>query len=186
MKVNVWRRVGALGVLCALASTMLTAAPAHAAIATVFNLNGTYDVGGPARPVISNVNDALTVDMSAFGRANGFGTVIATDLIQVTFPGDATYGAVLVAPGTIRWSNGTEWRRMPRVPGVIGFTEPAARQTLGAAGFVVFVSGRPPALRCSDVGKVKLQSPVAGTAALQGSVVSIQIWKTPIDGCEIS
>jgi len=185
MKVNVWGRMGVLGAVCALAVIGPMTTAAQASTTTVFNLNGTYDVGGPARPVISNVNDVLSVDMSAFGRPNAFGTVIATDLIRVTFPDDATYGAVLVAPGTIRWSNGTEWRRMPPVPNVRGRSEATAKQILSAAGFVGFVNVRPIDVTCTRVGLVSSQNPAPGTPALTGTVVLLSVLRAPPDGCEI-
>ncbi|HEX6682397.1 MAG TPA: PASTA domain-containing protein [Candidatus Limnocylindrales bacterium] len=196
MRINVLGRLGTLGAVCALAvagplataaqaSTQPASAPTRvtvAAIPTVFNLNGTYDVGGPARPVISNVNDVLTVNMSAFGRPNASGTVLAPDLIQVRFPDNGTFGAVLVAPGIIKWSNGTEWRKLTPVPDVIGQTEFDARQILNAAGFGSRVSS-PIDRTCIFVNVVRTQSPSAGTLALRGTSVSLVIPREPLDGC---
>ena len=42
----------------------------------VFDINGSYTDGGSARPVISDVNDILTVDMSSQHRPNASGIVI--------------------------------------------------------------------------------------------------------------
>jgi hypothetical protein len=149
----------------------------------VFHLSGTYDVGGPARPVISNVNVVLTVDMSGFGRPDACGTVIDRDISSVTFPDDATYGAGLIAPGAIGWSNGTLWRRLTRVPSVIRQTQLNAKQILSAAGFVGFVSSTPVDRTCAFINVVRTQSPAGGTLALPGTVVLLSIPREPPDGC---
>ncbi len=126
MRIHLSRGLAVLGAALALAGAaqFATAAQANAqpaavqATPTVFDLNGTYDVGGPARPVISNVNDILTVDMSAFGRPTANGVVINSDTIAVTFPDDATYGAKLLWPErssgpTARSGTSSHWSRCP-------------------------------------------------------------------------
>src|SRR3982751_643742 len=115
MKLTLRRALGVFGagaILAGLgmAGTVVQAGAqpvASAAVTTVFDLNGTYTDGGSARPVISNVNDILTVDMSSQHRPTATGVVITSDTILVTFPDDGTYAAKLQAPGTIRWSNGS-------------------------------------------------------------------------------
>jgi hypothetical protein len=84
-------------------------------IATVFNLNGGWVAGGTPGPFISVTGNAISVDMSAFGRPFAAGTVLGSAEITVTFGDDSTYTATLV-PGTasndlIQWSNGTIWAR---------------------------------------------------------------------------
>jgi hypothetical protein len=127
--------LGAVAVLIATA-LLSSAAPASSrgaprssaaaldAAVTVFDLNGTYTDGGSARPRITDVNDVLTIDMSSQHRPTATGVVINSDTIIVTFPDDRAYRAKLVAPGTIRWSNGAEWRKLVlvAVPAVIGLT----------------------------------------------------------------
>jgi hypothetical protein len=101
----------------------------------VFNISGTYTDGGSARPVISDEGDILTVDMSSQHRPTASGVVINSDTILVTFPDirfnsinigrppaiqiisvpdshEATFTAKLQAPGTIRWSNRSTWRKI--------------------------------------------------------------------------
>ena len=149
---------------------------------TVFDLNGTYTDGGSARPVISNVNDILTIDMSSQHRPAASGIVLSSDTILSTFPDDATYGAKLVAPGTIMWSNGSAWQKLPPpslvvVPDVVGLDRHTAISTLSAAGFVVAeVSKR----YCDADGVVYDQRP-RGSLALEGSTVHIYDSQLPID-----
>ena len=147
---------------------------AAAAVTTVFDLNGTYTDGGSARPVIKNVNDILTVDMSSQHRPNATGIVINSDTILVTFPDDATYGAKLLASGTIAWSNGSAWRKLSlvSVPNVVGQDSTAAIATLRARGFVV-TQTHP--LTCDPDGTVTKQSPAGGQLAPQGSTVNITV-----------
>ena len=194
MKINIRRPLGALsaGMLLAgagmLASVIPASArsaptPAHAAIAattpTLFDLNGTYTDGGSAFPVISDLNDILTVDMSSQHRPTASGVVINTDTIVVTFPDDATYGAKLVAPGTISWSNGSTWRKLTfaTVPDVLGLLQSVATSVLQSSGFVVRTGTT---LTCgTKQGYVDSQIPPGGTSAVQGSTVTIKIAVKP-------
>jgi hypothetical protein len=147
---------------------------AAAAVSTVFSLNGTYTDGGSARPVITNVNDILTVDMSSQGRPAATGVVVSSDTILVTFPDDATYGAKLIAPDTIVWSNGSAWRKVQlvTVPRVVGLNSSDAVAILHASGFLV-TTNRPPS--CDADGTVTRQSPAGGQQALRGSRVTITV-----------
>ena len=86
--------------------------PTTAATPLLFDINGTYTDGGSARPVISNANDILRVDMSSQNRPAATGVVINGDTILVIFRDDTTYPAKLQAPGTIRWSNGSTWLKI--------------------------------------------------------------------------
>ena len=182
MKLTLRRALGVLGAGVILAGLGLagTISPAGAqpvaaaAVTTVFDLNGTYTDGGSARPVIKNVNDILTVDMSSQHRPTATGIVINSDTILVTFPDDATYGAKLLAPGTIAWSNGSAWRKLSlvSVPNVVGLDSTAAIATLRASGFVV-TQTKPPV--CDPDGTVTRQSPAGGQLAPQGSIVNITV-----------
>jgi hypothetical protein len=194
MKIHIRRMSGALsaamllagvGMLASVtpASAQYASTSAHAVIAattpTLFDLNGTYTDGGSARPVISDLNDILTVDMSSQHRPTASGVVISSDTIVVTFPDDATYGAKLVAPGTIRWSNGSTWRKLTfaTVPDTVGFSQAVATSDLQSAGFLVTTGTT---FTCDTrQGNVASQTPPGGTSAMQGSIVNIQIAERP-------
>jgi len=194
MKINIRRTLGALsaGMLLAGAGMLASVTPAsahsasrsaHAAIAattaTAFDLNGTYTDGGSARPVISDLNDILTVDMSSQNRPNASGVVINSDTIIVTFPDDKAYGAKLVAPDTIRWSNGSTWRKLTfvTVPDVVGLAKAVAISVLQSSGFVVTTGTT---VTCNTLaGDVDSQTPVGGTSAIHGSTVNIKIAVKP-------
>ena len=79
---------------------------------TLFDLSGRWTDGGTAAPVISVRGNNLTIDMSAHGRPPAKGSIIDSQTIRVTFPDDATFTATLIAPRTIRWSNGTAWTKV--------------------------------------------------------------------------
>jgi PASTA domain len=150
-------------------------AVALAATPTLFDLNGTYTDGGSARPVISDVNDILTVDMSSQHRPTATGVVVNSDTILVTFPDDATYGAKLVAPGTIAWSNGSTWRKLSlvTVPNVVGLEEATAVSTLRSRGFAVTTTHP---VSCNDPdGTVTRQTPAGGSVVVQGSLVRLTV-----------
>jgi hypothetical protein len=158
-----------------------TAEPSAVAATTsvLFDLNGTYTDGGSARPVISDVNDILTVDMSSQHRPNANGVVVNDDTIVVTFPDDATYGAKLVSPGTIQWSNGSRWRKLTfaTVPDVVGSTAATATSRLTSTGFAV---RRQTQVTCDELpGHVARQNPIGGTSAPLGSTVVIDIAVKP-------
>jgi hypothetical protein len=153
------------------------AAPASAATPTVFDLNGTYSDGGSARPVITNVNDNLTVNMSSQHRPNASGFVLAADRILVSFPDDTTYLGTLQAPGTILWSNGSAWSKTRPVPNLFGLTEANAVAAIQAAGFVKGTRSTFADHLCNfPQPAVGSQSPNAGAAALPGSAVSYTIF----------
>ena len=81
-------------------------------VATVFELAGSWASGGKPGPKISRSGNALTVDMSAYGRPLAHGSVIDTQDITVAFSDDATFTGRLVPPGTIAWSNQTSWTKL--------------------------------------------------------------------------
>jgi hypothetical protein len=196
MKITMTKTIGVMGAALALtvaglsasttgASAQTSAAAARpamvAAVPTVFDLNGTYTDGGTARPVISNVNDVLTVNMSSQHRPNASGVVINSDTILITFPDDATYTAKLQAPGTIRWSNGSAWQKvnLVTVPNVIGSTVTAARARLTTAGLRVGTVTTFVDFTCAHIGEVGRQSPGAGTQVFPGSAVNLRIGVEP-------
>lgn len=77
-------------------------------VSTVLDLNGNWSAGG-RQVAIATQGNALTIDMTAFGRPAAFGTIVDSSTITVTFPDDATFTGKLLAPNSIRWSNGTAW-----------------------------------------------------------------------------
>jgi len=164
-------------------SGALTAPDTPATTAVVFDLNGTYSDGGSARPVISDVNDILTVDMSSQHRPTATGVVITSDTILVTFPDDGTYTAKLQAPGTIRWSNGSAWQKTRRVPDVRGDTVAAARSVLTASGFRVGTVSSFVDRTCNNIGTVGRQVPGAGTSAIPGTAVNLSVGRRPPTPC---
>jgi hypothetical protein len=175
-----------LGVALVAAAAPASARPAPApkpavvaATTPFFDINGSYTDGGSARPVISDVNDILAVDMSSQHRPNANGVVINTDTIVVTFPDDASYGAKLLAPGTIQWSNGSTWRKLTfaSVPDVVGSTFAAATSLLHSVGFTVASRTQ---LTCDELpGRVARQTPTGGASAPVGSTVVITIAQKP-------
>jgi PASTA domain len=194
MTVSAMRRRALLAAVCVLvgSGSLAAAAPANAqpapgpaiaAVTTIFDLNGTYNAFAPGRPIITRVDDILTVNMSAFGRPNASGVVINSDTIVVTFPDDTTYGAKLLLPGTISWSNGSAWSKIPTVsvPNVRGLTATVARQRITAAGLFAFQGNPVPS--CPFLGVVAVQTPSAGTQVLQGSGVWFRIGIDPPLGC---
>jgi hypothetical protein len=169
------------------ASAHTASGPTHAAVAAatplVFDVNGTFTDGGSARPVMSDVNDVLTVDMSSQHRPTATGVVINSDTILVTFPDDATYTAKLQAPNTIRWSNGSTWQKLTLVvPDVSDDTRAVATSILNSAGFAV---GRVTTVvdrTCNHNNTVSQQTPNAGTPALPGTAVNLTIGVLPPKG----
>ncbi|PWU06301.1 MAG: hypothetical protein C5B51_12685 [Terriglobia bacterium] len=88
-------------------------------IATIINLNGAWASGGVTGPFISVIGNALSVDMSAYGRPFAAGTVLSSSSITVTFGDDGTHTATLVpgqpeagTPDTIQWSNHSSWTKV--------------------------------------------------------------------------
>ncbi len=184
-------RAGVLvGLLAMTGATMLataTPASAHLAVAAatpvIFDLNGTYSDGGSARPVISNNNDVLTVNMSSQHRPTATGVVINSDTILVTFPDDATYTAKLQAPGTIRWSNGSAWAKTRAVPSVIGDTVSQASTALSNAGFRIGSVSSTPDRTCENIGTILRQSPGANSQNLPGTAVNVTVGSRPPTPC---
>jgi hypothetical protein len=75
-----------------------------------FDLTGAWrgSGGGPAA-IISVAGNALTVDMSAFGRPTARGFILDGKTIQVTFPDDRTYTGQIQTASSILWSNNSTW-----------------------------------------------------------------------------
>ncbi|MCP2351235.1 PASTA domain-containing protein [Nonomuraea roseoviolacea] len=173
------------GVLTAALATSLSVAGAGAASAAatplVFDVNGTFTDGGSAQPVISDVDDVLTVDMSSQHRPTATGVVINSDTILVTFPDDATYTAKLQAPNTIRWSNGSTWQKLNvvRVPNVLDETRASATSILTSAGLAVGTVRKVVDKTCNHNNTVSDQTPAPGTPAAPGSAVNLTIGVLP-------
>jgi hypothetical protein len=173
------RRLGALAAAIALTGAGLLAATGSAAVAatpTVFDLNGVY-LGGTERVVVTNSNDVITVDMSAVRRPTATGVVVNSDTIFVSFPDAGSFTGKLAAPGTIRWSNSTEWVKAVRIPNVIGQSDVQAPRTLRAAGFVAVLGGG--SVDCNAIGQVTRTSPGAGTFARPGATVRYFLGEAP-------
>lgn len=79
---------------------------------SVINLNGRWTAGGPQSAVISVSSSSITIDMSAFGRPAAHGSILDSSTITVTFPDDRTYTGKLELPNTIKWSNGSVWKKV--------------------------------------------------------------------------
>lgn len=195
MTTTLCKRAGALAAGLALAGTAVfagatpanaesrSAPAATAATVVVFDLNGTYSDGGSARPVITDVNDILTVDMSSQRRPTATGVVINSDTILVTFPDAGTFTAKLQAPDTIRWSNGSAWQKTRLVPDVIGNTVTRARSVLATAGFTVGTVSSFVDSTCNNIGTVGRQDPGAGTSAIPGTAVNLSVGRRPSTPC---
>lgn len=191
MKIKMLKRFGTFGAALVLAGAGLlattTAASAQAApgtattltTSTVFDLNGTYSDGGSRRMRVTNLNDIITVDMSAIGRPNATGVVLNSDTILITFPDDATLSAKLRAPGTIRWSNGSAWIKTRPVPNLRYLTIDEAAAALNASGFQLGSVVGYPDRTCNFIGVVGRQNPSAGAAAIPGSRVNVLIGERP-------
>lgn len=80
-------------------------------IGTDFDLDGVWSDGSSREIIITRVFNALTIDMSAYGRVAAFGAVRDASTIAVTFPDAGAYTGKLVAGETIAWSNGSSWAR---------------------------------------------------------------------------
>jgi len=55
-------------------------------IATIFDLSGAWASGGVTGPFISVIGNALSVDMSAYGRPFAAGTVLNSSMATVRRP----------------------------------------------------------------------------------------------------
>ncbi len=81
----------------------------------IINLEGRWRGDGdesPRRAVISLSSQSITINMTAFGRPAARGSIINDSTIKVTFPDDNTFAGRLEQPITIRWSNGTVWKKV--------------------------------------------------------------------------
>lgn len=75
------------------------------------NFSGTWKFLGRPGPIVTQTGDQLSVNMSAYGRPVATGTVTAPSLATVRFPDDGTFGATLVSPSCIKWTNTTIWTK---------------------------------------------------------------------------
>jgi len=175
------RRIGTLVAAITLTGAALLATTGAAAVAhptTDFDLNGTYADAGNNLATIRNTGTVVIVDLAAPGRPDGHGVVVDHATIFVDFPDDRSYTGVLVAPGTIRWSNSTEWTKAKAVPDVSGLTVNGATQALAAAGFTPNWGGT--VVNCDYApGQVADQSPRAGTLVRPGSAVRFRTATRP-------
>lgn len=185
MRTNLLKRIGAVGAALVIAGAALlaTGTSAQAATTLVFDINGTFSDGGAARPKIKNVNDILTVDMSSQGRPTATGVVINSDTIIVTFPDDGTYTAKLQLPGTIRWSNSSNWYKTRPVPNVKGLETATAAAVLSNNGFSLGTVTTFVDRSCNYLDVVGRQTPGAGAAAIPGSRVNVSIGVRPPTPC---
>jgi hypothetical protein len=173
----------------AMTALMLTPAAASASMRTpsaavgalacpVFDLPAVYDAGaGPIQPMIHavNVDGSFTIDMVLFGRPNATGVVTQCDTILVSFPDDNSYTAVLEAPDTVRWSNGTVWYKLAYVPEVTNRYENTATVAIVNAGLVKGAVSRPPSCNPRVIGRVRNQFPLAFTHVRMGTPVNLTI-----------
>jgi hypothetical protein len=83
-------------------------------IKTVIDLNGKWTDGSARRAIITASFTFLTIDMSAFNRPAANGSIVDSSTIKITFSdsNDATLTGKLQPPNTIRWSNGSTWRKV--------------------------------------------------------------------------
>lgn len=72
---------------------------------------GTWKFLGRPGPIVTQTGDQLSVDMSAYGRPVAKGTVTPPSAAKVNFPDDGTFGATLVSPSCIKWTNTTIWTK---------------------------------------------------------------------------
>lgn len=191
MWTNKLRGISALSAVLVIAGSALvgTGVSAHAAAtpaaatALIFDINGTFSDTGTARPKIKNVDDILTVDMSSQGRPTATGVVINSDTILVTFPDDGTYSAKLRLPGTIRWSNNSNWYKTKPVPNVKWLTTSDAEDVLSRNGFALGTVSSFVDRTCNYIDLVGRQSPGAGAAAIPGSRVNVSVGTRPATPC---
>jgi hypothetical protein len=62
--------------------------------------------------VISVDLSSLSINMSAFNRPAASGRIVDWSAIEVKFPDDRTYKALLQPPNQIRWSNNSAWTKV--------------------------------------------------------------------------
>jgi hypothetical protein len=92
-------------------------------VITVVNLEGRWRGEGDEssrRAVISVSPQSITINMSAFGRPAAHGSILGNSTIRVNFPDDNTFTGKLERPITIRWSNGTVWKKVIDIASVLG------------------------------------------------------------------
>lgn len=104
-----------------------------------FDINGPWTDNGSAKPVITTAAGAIVIDMSYAHRPTASGSVLDASSILVTFPDAGPYIGTFVAPGLLRWSNGSLWQKVYAGPTVIdlndnwtdGLTDQHVSQTNG-------------------------------------------------------
>jgi beta-lactam-binding protein with PASTA domain len=108
----------------------------------------------------------------------GNGTTADSGPVQVT----GLTGATQVAAGG---SSGFAVHAVPfiTVPGLTGDTTAQAGQALQAFGLVLGTVSKVIDNSCNHIGTVMSQTPLAGTAVIPGSAVSITIGQSPPNPC---
>lgn len=75
------------------------------------NFSGTWQFLGRPGPIITQTSDQLLVNMSVYSRPVAKGRVTPPSVATVNFPDDGTFGATLVSPSCIKWTNETIWTK---------------------------------------------------------------------------
>jgi len=127
-------------------------AASAAAASTLLDLNGSWTDFGSARPVISETNGTIVVDMSSQNRPAASGFVVNPSTIFVSFPDNASFLGTLQSPNLLRWSNGSVWEKVFTGTLVVNlngpFTDGASFIPVSTpvAGFIeISLTGRPTA-----------------------------------------
>jgi hypothetical protein len=79
---------------------------------TATDLNGRWIDRNGSIAAVSAGLATVTIDMSDFHRPTAHGSIVNESTITVTFPDDATFDGYLQSPNTIRWSNGSVWKKL--------------------------------------------------------------------------
>ncbi|MBD1215638.1 MAG: hypothetical protein H9534_23580 [Dolichospermum circinale Clear-D4] len=103
--------LGGVAVLILSLTPTANAKPIPAKATICSPVKGQWYFGGKPGPIITQTGDQLSVDMSAYGRPVAKGTVTPPSAAKVNFPDDGTFGATLVSPSCIEWTNTTIWTK---------------------------------------------------------------------------
>ncbi|MEN3360798.1 MAG: hypothetical protein V7637_4780 [Mycobacteriales bacterium] len=98
-------------------------APGAVAAALPFDINGHWTDNGSAKPVISAAGGAVLIDMSYAHRPTALGSVLDASSILMTFPDAGPFIGTFLTPTTLRWSNGSVWRKVYGGPTVINLND---------------------------------------------------------------
>lgn len=75
------------------------------------SFDGVWNYEGAPGPIVTQLDNNFSVDMSDYRRPKAMGTITAPGRALVNFPDDTTHTATLMSPSCIQWSNGTIWTR---------------------------------------------------------------------------